>query len=57
MTQLMSLYSMEEETAVEIKRLIDDEEVSSLEDLEAKEIITPEQTSIWSKFFAIFTGK
>ena len=57
MTQLMSLYSMEEETAVEIKRMIEEEEVESLEDLEAKDIITPEQTSIWSKFFDFITGK
>jgi glutathione synthase/RimK-type ligase-like ATP-grasp enzyme len=57
MTQLMSLYSMEEETAIEIKKLIDEEEVETLEDLEAKEIITPEQTSIWSKFFDFITGK
>jgi hypothetical protein len=48
---------MEEETAIEIKKLIDEEEVETLEDLEAKEIITPEQTSIWSKFFDFITGK
>ena len=57
MTQLMSLYSMEEETAVEIKKLIDEDEVESLEDLEAKEVITPEQKSIWSKIFDMITGK
>jgi hypothetical protein len=57
LTQLMSLYSMEEETAVEIKKMIEDEEVESIEELEAKEVITPEQSSIWSKLFAKLTGR
>ena len=57
MTQLMSLYSMEEETAVEIKKMIEEDEVESIEELEEKEIITPEQSSIWSKLFAKLTGK
>ncbi len=52
LTQLMSLYSMEEETALEIKQLIDDEKVSEFKDLEELECITPEQSSIWSKLFA-----
>ena len=57
LTQLMSLYSMEEETAVEIKKMIEDDEVESIEELEEKEIITPEQSSIWTKLFAKLTGK
>ncbi|MEN8147825.1 MAG: hypothetical protein ABFR02_09430 [Campylobacterota bacterium] len=57
LTELMSLYSMEEETAVEIKKMIDEKEVESIEELEEKEVITPEQSGIWSKLFAKLTGK
>lgn len=57
LTELMSLYSMEEETAVEIKKMIEDDEIESVEELEVKEIITPEQSSIWSKLFAKLTGR
>ena len=52
LTELMSLYSMEEETALEIKKLIDDEKVSNFEELEEYDCITKEQSSIWSKLFA-----
>ncbi|WP_345975243.1 hypothetical protein [Sulfurimonas sp. HSL3-7] len=52
LTELMSLYSMEEETALEIKKLIDDEKVSNFEELEEYDYITKEQSSIWSKLFA-----
>ncbi len=52
LTELMSLYSMEEETALEIKKLIDDEKVSNFEELEEYDFITKEQSSIWSKLFA-----
>lgn len=56
LTQLMSLYSMEEEIAVEIKQLIDDKKVESFEELQEQELITPEQSGIWSKLFAKLTG-
>ncbi len=51
LTELLSLYSMEEEIALEIKKLIDAKEVSSFEELKGYDCITKEQFSIWSKLF------
>ena len=51
LTELLSLYSMEEEIALEIKKLIDNGEVSSFEELKGYDCITKEQFAIWSKLF------
>jgi hypothetical protein len=51
LTELLSLYAMEEEIALEIKKLIDAKEVSSFEELKGYDCITKEQYAIWSKLF------
>lgn len=51
LTQLLSLYGMEEETAVRIKALVDEGKVSQFEDLQGYDFITDEQRQVWSKSF------
>jgi glutathione synthase/RimK-type ligase-like ATP-grasp enzyme len=51
LTELLSLYAMEEEIALEIKKLIDAKEVSSFEELSGYDCISKEQFAIWSKLF------
>jgi hypothetical protein len=51
LTELLSLYAMEEEIALEIKKLIDTKAVSSFEELKGYDCISKEQYAIWSKLF------
>ena len=51
LTELLSLYGMEEEIAVKIKEMIESSEVSSFEALSKYDFITEEQTNIWVKSF------
>jgi len=49
LTELMTLYGMDDEIAVKIKEYIDAGKVETLEDLVALELITSEQLENWSK--------
>ncbi len=52
LTELMSLYAMDEEMAEEIKNLIDSKKISSLEELEEYGFASKEQLAIWKSHFA-----
>jgi len=52
LTQLLSLYGMEEEVAVKIKELIDEEEISTFEELKNYEFISAQHLKKWSQAFA-----
>jgi len=51
LTQLLSLYGMEEDMAVKIKNLVDEEEVSSFEDLANYNFISKQHLKKWEKSF------
>ena len=51
LTQLLSLYGMEEATAVRLKSLIDGGKVSRFEELEGYDFVSDEQRRIWAKSF------
>ena len=51
LTQLLTLQGMQEEVAVKIKELIDNKEISSLEDLSKYDFVSKEQIDQWSKYF------
>lgn len=51
LTQLLTLYGMDEDTAVRIKELIDNNEVSSFEDLVDYEFIPKANLNQWRKAF------
>ncbi len=52
LTELLSLYGMEEELAVKIKELVDEEEISSFDELKNYDFITEQHLIKWSKSFA-----
>ena len=52
LTELMTLYGMDDEMAVEIKSLVDDEKVASLEDLVTQEVITADHAKMWNVHFS-----
>lgn len=52
LTQLLSLYGMDEETAVKIKELLDEGKVSSFEALAEYDFISEQQHKQWAKSFA-----
>ena len=52
LTELLSLYGMEEEVAVKIKELVDEEKISSFEELKNYDFITEQHLKKWSKSFA-----
>ena len=51
LTQLLTLYGMDDDTAVRIKELIDDNEVSSFEDLVEYDFIPKANINQWRKAF------
>lgn len=51
LTQLLTLYGMDDETAVRIKELIDDDEVNSFEDLVEYDFIPKANINQWRKAF------
>jgi hypothetical protein len=51
LTQLLTLYGMDEDTAVRIKELIDDNEVSSFEDLVEYDFIPKANINQWRNAF------
>ena len=51
LTQLLSLYGMEEDVAVKIKTLVDEEEISSFEDLANYNFISKQHLKKWEKSF------
>jgi hypothetical protein len=52
LTELLSLYGMEEEVAVKIKELVDEEEITSFDELKTYDFITEQHLKKWSKSFA-----
>ena len=51
LTQLLTLQGMQEDVAVKIKELVDNKEISSLEDLSKYDFVSKEQIYQWSKYF------
>ncbi len=51
LTELLSLYAMDEEAAEEIKDLIDNKKISSLRELSEHGFASKEQLAIWTKHF------
>lgn len=51
LTDLLSLYGMEEDVAVKIKGLVDEGEISTFKDLEAYNFISEQHLKAWSKSF------
>jgi len=52
LTELLSLYGMEEEVAVKIKELVDEKEITSFDELKTYDFITEQHLKKWSKSFA-----
>jgi len=52
LTDLLSLYGMEEDVAIKIKTLVDEEEVSTYEDLKAYSFISKQHFKKWGKAFS-----
>jgi len=51
LTELLSLYGMEEDVAVKVKTLIDEEEISTFEDFENYSFISKQHLKKWKKSF------
>jgi len=51
LTQLLSLYGMEDDVAIKIKELVDEEEISSFKDLSKYDFISAQHLKKWEKSF------
>jgi len=51
LTDLLSLYGMDENVAIKIKSLVDEQKVSCFEELSRYNIISEQYLIKWSKFF------